>query len=175
MKLIIGLGNPGTKYEKTRHNVGFMAADKIANNFKFPSFAFEKKFNAEISKDQIENKSVILAKPQTFMNSSGVSTKAIMDYYKIQENDLIVIHDDLDIKIGDYKNSKDRNSAGHRGVQSIIDNLDSKNFERIRIGIGVESKDLPTEVFVLENFDKSEISTINDVIGKICEQIKERA
>ncbi len=174
MKLIIGLGNPGKKYEKTRHNVGFMAVDKIASNFKFPHFSFEKKFNADISKGSIDGTSIILAKPQTFMNNSGLSAKVIMDYYKIQENDLIVIHDDLDIIIGNYKNSKNRNSAGHKGVQSIIDRLNSKNFERIRIGAGIENKDLPTEIFVLENFNKSEISIINGVIEKICGQIKER-
>lgn len=185
MQLIIGLGNPGEKYANTRHNVGFMALDKIANNFftiggsaldgQFSKFNFQIKFNAEVYEDTIDDKKVILVKPQTFMNESGKTVKTIMDYYKIPIENIIVIHDDLDITLGKYKIVRDRTSAGHKGVQSIIDNLGTKDFKRIRVGIGVENKKIPTEVFVLENFTKEEQEIINkiaDIISSLALETK---
>ena len=135
MKLIIGLGNPGEKYKTTRHNIGFMAVNRIAKNFSFPDFMLQKKFNAEISEGIINGDKIILAKPQTFMNESGKAVRSIADYYKIGPADIVVIHDDLDIGLGKYKIARDRTSAGHKGVQSIIDMLETKDFTRIRIGI----------------------------------------
>jgi PTH1 family peptidyl-tRNA hydrolase len=179
MKLIIGLGNPGKEYEKTRHNTGFLAVDRIASVFNFSAFSFHQKFNAEVSTGTINNKRIILVKPQTFMNSSGQSIQAILDYYKINSEDIIVIHDDLDIMLGKYKISKNRSSAGHKGVQSIIDHLGTKDFTRIRIGIKgvnransfhlpvVESKKIPTERFVLERFSKKEMEIIEETIKEI--------
>ncbi len=167
MKLIIGLGNPGKEYKKTRHNAGFLAIDKIADSFQFPVSSFQSKFNAEISEGIINNEKIILAKPQTFMNNSGQAVQAVSDYYKINPEDIIVIHDDLDIPIGEYKISKNKNSGGHKGVQSIIDYLGTKDFTRIRIGIGTENKKTPTEKFVLERFSKDEMVKIENVIEKI--------
>jgi len=153
MKLIIGLGNPGKEYEKTRHNAGFLAVDKIIENFQFSIFNFQLKFNAEISQGIINNEKVISVKPQTFMNGSGQAVKAIADYYKIKPEDIIVIHDDLDIPLGKYKISKGKSSAGHKGVQSIIDLLGTKNFTRIRIGIG--AKQIPNSKFQIPNSKNS--------------------
>jgi len=168
MKLIIGLGNPGKEYEKTRHNAGFLAVDKIANNFQFPISNFNSKFNAEISQGIISNEKVILAKPQTFMNNSGQAVKAILDYYKINPEDIIVIHDDLDITLGEFKISKNKNFGGHKGVQSIIDCLRTKDFTRIRIGIdGERNKKVPAEKFVLEKFSGEEMVEIEKVIKEI--------
>ncbi|MDP3057039.1 MAG: aminoacyl-tRNA hydrolase [bacterium] len=175
MKLIIGLGNPGEKYKKTRHNAGFMALDKIAANFPLDSARGKQlKFNAEISEGMIDGEKIILAKPQTFMNESGKAVKAIADYYKINVADIIVIHDDLDIQLGKYKIARGRTSAGHKGVQSIIDALETKDFTRIRIGIGIEDKPLDklgakqilTKEFVLENFTAEEQKIINAVVEK---------
>ncbi|MCK5084398.1 MAG: aminoacyl-tRNA hydrolase [Candidatus Pacebacteria bacterium] len=171
MKLIIGLGNPGKKYEKTRHNTGFLVVNKIANNFQFPVSGFNSKFNAEISQDAIDNEKVILVKPLTFMNSSGQAVRAVLDYYKIDPRDIIVIHDDLDIPLGEYKISKNRNSGGHKGVQSIIDCLGTKDFTRIRIGIMTKNKKTPTEKFVLEGFGKDEMEIIEEVIEEIENEI----
>lgn len=171
MKLIIGLGNPGEKYKKTRHNAGFVAIDAIVAKSQIPSPKSQIKFNSEIVEIVMNGEKIILAKPQTFMNESGKAVKAIADYYKIPIENITVIHDDLDIKLGEYKIAKDRSSAGHKGVQSIIDNLETKNFTRIRIGIGVENKKIPTEEFVLENFSKEEQKIIDEVIEKICEEI----
>lgn len=175
MKLIIGLGNPDEEYKKTRHNAGFLTVDKIADSIQIPPapfakggvFSFNSKFNAEISQGIIDNEKTILAKPQTFMNNSGQAVKAIMDYYKIDLENIIVIHDDLDISLGNYKISKNKNSGGHKGVQSIIDYLGTKDFMRIRIGIMTENKKTPTEKFVLEGFSEEEMKIIENVINEI--------
>lgn len=179
MKLIVGLGNPGKEYKKTRHNVGFITVDKIASCFDFPSFSFEKKFNAEISDGMINDGKIILAKPQTFMNDSGKAVREIMDYYKIAVENITVIHDDLDIILGKHKISKNKNSGGHKGVQSIIDHLETKDFTRIRIGIGIKQTSnsklqVPnSKEFVLEKFSKDEIGIIENVIEKVCREIVE--
>lgn len=163
MNLIIGLGNPGKQYEDTRHNVGFMVLDKIADNFKFV-----KKFNAEIS---ITDKK-ILAKPQTFMNLSGYSVQKIMSFYKVHSKDLIVIHDDLDVKLSEFKMQKNRSSAGHNGVQSIIDSIGTQDFTRIRIGIKNKeyNYNIDAEKFVLQKFSKDELEIISEVIKKIAQK-----
>ena len=175
MKLIIGLGNPGEEYKKTRHNVGFLTVDKIANSIQYSVFSIQQKFNAEISNGIIDNEKIILAKPQTFMNNSGQAVKAIVDYYKIDPENIIVIHDDLDIPLGKYKFSKNKNSGGHKGVQSIIDHLGTKDFSRIRIGIGtgvqVSTCKIPTEKFVLERFNEKEMEIAEGVIDKVSDKI----
>ncbi|MBU4368888.1 aminoacyl-tRNA hydrolase, partial [Patescibacteria group bacterium] len=229
VKLIFGLGNPGKKYEKTRHNAGFIAIDALGRNFsakggsaaggQFSIFNFQSKFNAEISEGMVNGEKILLAKPQTFMNSSGQAVKAVVDYYgaphtrakhipilfggaesaeaekkahplkdlqtrvsakadKIEPKDIIVIHDDLDIPLGEYKIARDRGSAGHKGVQSVIDALGTKDFIRIRIGIKPLDKlgatQIPTKEFVLENFTKEEKKIIDEVIEKICGEIESR-
>ena len=185
MKLIIGLGNPGEEYKKTRHNTGFLTVDKISDSisaqggpvlgWQFSSFSIQQKFNAEISQGIINDEKIILAKPQTFMNNSGQAVRAVLDYYKIDPKDIIVIHDDLDIPLGKYKLSKNKNSGGHKGVQSIIDHLGTKDFTRIRIGIGTGVQDssckIPTEKFVLERFSKEEMEVVNGVIEEITKNI----
>lgn len=188
MKLIIGLGNPGEKYEKTRHNAGFLAVDKVVSSVKYQVLNTSLKFNAEISHGVINNEKIILAKPQTFMNNSGQAIQTILDYYKISLEDIIVIHDDLDIAIGKYKISKNRGSAGHKGVQSIIDYLGTKDFMRIRIGIGENSKvqdlansrvqistskKIPVEKFVLEKFSTEEILKLEKVFSEIANDIED--
>lgn len=178
MKLIIGLGNPGKSYSQTRHNVGFMALDELISNLsgadgQFSDFSPQPKFNAEISQGNIGGEKIILAKPQTFMNESGIAAKAIADYYKIPSEEIIVIHDDLDIKLGDWKLAKDRGAAGHRGVKSIIEKLGTKNFVRLRIGITPESSK-PENVpdFVLKSFEDDERAEIKPVIEKMPGVIK---
>jgi len=169
MKLIIGLGNPGEEYQKTRHNAGFLAVDKIVSRCSdIPTFNFRSKFKAEISQGIINNEKVILVKPMTFMNNSGQAVQAVLDYYKINPKNIIIIHDDLDIPLGEFKISKNKNSGGHKGVQSIIDCLGTKDFMRIRIGIDTErNKKIPTEKFVLEKFNEEEMRKIEGVIEEI--------
>ncbi|MCK5415964.1 aminoacyl-tRNA hydrolase [Candidatus Parcubacteria bacterium] len=176
-KIIIGLGNPGDKYKKTRHNVGFLALDKIANKLNL-RFNFDKKINAEI----IKTDGTILIKPMTFMNNSGQAVEAVMSYFKILpkklgfikikncdlSNILTVIHDDLDINQGKIKTSIDSRSGGHNGVQSIINHLKTKKFKRIRIGIKNELKEkIPAEKFVLMRFSNEEMDEIDEILNEI--------
>ena len=167
MKLIIGLGNPGEKYYGTRHNVGFEFLDKLKNELDFPEFEFNKKFNAEIS----AKKETVLVKPQTFMNLSGEAVRNILDFYKLSPDDITVIHDDKDILLGEYRLADDSSSAGHNGVQNIIDCLGTQKFKRIRIGIGAET-DLPSDVFVLQKFSDEELEIIKKVLDKVLEEVK---
>lgn len=161
MKIIAGLGNPGKKYQETRHNIGFWAVDYIARENNFPDFKLSKKFEALIS----EKEKVILSRPQTFMNNSGRSIKALLKYYKTDPSSLTVIHDDIDLKIGEVKIVQQRGSAGHKGVESIIENLKTKDFARIRIGIQPkEGKPQNTESFVLQKFSKEEQKAVKESI-----------
>jgi PTH1 family peptidyl-tRNA hydrolase len=175
MRLIIGLGNPGKQYENTRHNAGFILLDEIQKAFSFPEFKFDGKFNAEISEGKSDVKGqmskVILAKPQSFMNLSGTVVKALMDFYKIPLENISVIHDDLDINLGEYKISTDSSAAGHNGVQNIIDELGTQKFTRIRVGIeGADKKKdriIPGDVFVLQPFSEEELEAIKKLAAEI--------
>lgn len=171
MKLVVGLGNPGKKYENNRHNAGFVIIEKLKEYFEFPDFEFFKKFEAEISEGNINGEKIILVKPQTFMNNSGESVQKITGFYKLSPENIIVIHDDLDIDFGIAKISNDSGAAGHNGVQDIIDKLGTKNFKRIRIGIEGEekrkSRKIPGDVFVLQDFSEEELKAIEKLAKKI--------
>ena len=144
MKLIIGLGNPGKQYQKTRHNIGFMVLDSLKTEFEKScntlNWELNKKFNAETCGCTINNEKIILAKPMTFMNHSGQSTQLIMNFYKMKIDDLIVVHDDKDIKLGEIKVQADKNHAGHNGIKSIIEHIGTKNFTRIRVGVASDNE-----------------------------------
>ena len=166
MFLIVGLGNPGEKYENTRHNVGFLALDTLAKDHEFPKFALSKKHSSLISEGVLGQKKTILAKPQTFMNNSGAAAKSLYAKYKIQDTRyMIVIHDDIDIPLGKVKISANRGSAGHKGVESIIQALGTKNFTRVRIGIQpTKGKPKDIETFVLKSFQKAELPLLRSAI-----------
>jgi len=173
MILIVGLGNPGKKYQLTRHNIGSRAVDEIATNFQFPIFNFQSIFNAKISKGTFKGKNIILAKPQTFMNLSGKSVKTLISFYKITRTGLVVIHDDIDLPLGKIKIVKNRGAAGHKGVESIVKVINSKNFVRFRIGILPKTgKPKNPENFVLQKFNKDEEKTVKEVIKKTAEAIE---
>jgi len=173
MKLIVGLGNPGEQYQKTRHNAGFLVIDKIAKNENFSPWKMRKKFNAEISEGTIMTEKVILAKPQTYMNNSGSAVRALSDYYKIGVKDIIVIHDDLDLPLAKIRISQNSSSGGHNGVQSVIDHLSSQEFPRFRLGIAGDHKDAtPAEEYVLKNFSADEFSQMESSISLIIEAIE---
>lgn len=175
MKIIIGLGNPGEKYEKSRHNAGFIVIEQIKNKLDFPDFKIEKKFEAEISEGNFNNEKIILAKPQTFMNLSGQAIKKIADFYKTPTNDIIIIQDDLDINIGCFKISTSSSSAGHNGIQSIFDIFKTQQIKRVRIGIEGAEKKLERKIagkdFVLENFSDEELENIKEISTKIKDDI----
>jgi len=168
MKLIIGLGNPGEKYEKTRHNFGFLVIDKLAEKICADEWKIKMQFNASIKQTDFNNEKIILAKPHTFMNNSGLAVKSIVDYYKINYQDILIIHDDIDLELGEIKVQKNRGSAGHKGVQSIINALGTKDFIRMRVGIKLinEKIIMETEKFVLQKFTKDEEKIVQKIIIK---------
>ncbi|MDO8470661.1 MAG: aminoacyl-tRNA hydrolase [bacterium] len=153
--IIMGLGNPGGQYERTRHNTGAMALDYFAKEYKFPGFKASSKYESSISEGEIQGTKVVLAKPETFMNNSGKAANALCRYFK---GDLVVLHDEIDLPLGQVRVSQGRGSAGHKGVESIMQELGTKDFTRIRIGIQpADGKPKNTEEFVLKNFSSAEI------------------
>lgn len=169
--IIIGLGNPGEKYARTRHNIGFRIIDQFAMENNFPEFKLSKKFNSLIS----ESNKTILAKPQTFMNNSGKAIKSLTRFYKTKGTSLAVIHDDIDLPLGKIKIVKDRSSAGHKGVESIIREIGTKDFIRVRIGIKPKQNYGPvrsSEGYVLEKFDKNEEKIIKEVIKESAKAVE---
>lgn len=178
MILIIGLGNPGKKYKNTRHNVGFQVVDEFAKENNFPKFRLSKKFNSLVLESILNDEKIILAKPQTFMNQSGKAVRALTSFYKITRPgrvvDLVVVHDDIDLPLGKIRISKNRGAAGHKGVESIIKEIGTKNFTRFRIGISPKiGKPKNVEKFVLQKFDKEEEKIIKQVTKEIKKKLSQ--
>jgi len=168
--MIAGLGNPGSEYEETRHNVGFMALDAIAHSFKVRRFNHNR-LSHWAAVDLVlceapEPVRVVLVKPQTFMNSSGVAVAPMMKERNIILESLIVIHDEMDLPVGNVRISFGASAAGHNGVRSIAENCGGKGFVRIRIGIGKSGSKDADIGFVLSRFSRSERGDIIDVIAK---------
>lgn len=172
MKLIVGLGNPGKEYDGTRHNFGFAVLDTLCAKYD-ASFTLNKKFRAETCEFFIDGEKVILAKPQTFMNKSGESVREIVGYYNISNDRVWVVYDDIDLDIGSVRIRKNGGSAGHKGVQSIIDNIGTENFVRFRLGIKSSECDfLSTEEVVLKRFCKEEEAPMQEAIDKAVSEIE---
>jgi PTH1 family peptidyl-tRNA hydrolase len=165
--IIIGLGNPGKKFEGTRHNVGFMIIDNFAEKNNFSEFELSKKSNSLLSENVLDKK-IILVKPQTFMNDSGKAVREILENNPAEN--IIVIHDDVDLPVGKIKIVEERGSAGHKGVESIIENIGNKGLIRIRIGIAPQ-KEIKAKQIVLKKFSKEEKEIINNVNNKTIEAL----
>lgn len=163
--LIVGLGNPGAEYVKTRHNVGFMAVDALAGD----DATWRSEKNALTTRVDVDGRRVILAKPQTYMNNSGVAVLALMTFYKVPLENLIVIHDDMDIAVGSLREKVGGGSAGHNGIKSIDANV-GRDYRRIRIGIN-HPRDFDLKIdaadWVLGRFADEELKKINSVISEI--------
>jgi PTH1 family peptidyl-tRNA hydrolase len=181
MKLIVGLGNPGSQYLNTRHNLGFNALnyfqDALAD---FSPWQSSDRFKALISEGQINNEKIVLAKPQTFMNLSGQAVKLLTDFYKIDPADIWILHDDLDLPLGTLRLSQNGNAAGHNGVASVIERLGTKDFIRFRLGIApngqnifssLAKKFLSTKNFVLQKFTAGEKEMVQIVNQKTSEAL----
>ena len=169
MKLIVGLGNPGEKYKKTRHNLGFLMVNYLAAGDEWKE---NKKANCLYIKKQIGLEEIELIKPLTFMNNSGKAVNYIQKKHRLKPEDIIIIHDDIDLPLGEIKIQKGRGSAGHKGVQSIINQLGSKDFIRIRLGIKpVENQSSDTEKFVLEKFTIQEEKIVQEIIEKAADLV----
>ncbi|MEK9151530.1 MAG: aminoacyl-tRNA hydrolase [Patescibacteria group bacterium] len=189
MKIIIGLGNPGKKYERTRHNAGFLCMDFLQQELAFTPFVLDKKMSAETSSGMLGREKTLLVKPDTFMNGSGTAVQALLSFYKLSASDIIVIHDDLDIAPGTHKVTMSSRAAGHNGVQNIIDTIGTQDFCRIRLGIGRPTETMgvcPPEIergsaswrragisshdFVLQDFSPAELKALTALFPKVQEE-----
>lgn len=155
MKLIVGLGNPGEKYCGNRHNIGFILVDELAEKL---GLAWEdsSKLKAKIAKKD----DLILVKPLEFMNSSGNSVSLVINFFKISLKELVIVHDDIDLDFGEVKKQFASGAAGHHGVESIISTLGTKDFWRVRVGVGRPTDAQPVEDYVLRNFSEEELNEI---------------
>ena len=168
MLLLVGLGNPNPNNTNNRHNVGFFVIDQINKKFKLSKQ--KPKFKGLLTTGEIEEQKVYAIKPLTFMNSSGVCVKELIDYFKINVKDVFVFHDDMDIDLGKVKVKFGGNSAGHNGIDSIDKNI-GKNYSRVRIGIGRPKKNSEGADHVLENFSIDEKDGVEEVTKNIIESL----
>ena len=169
MKLIVGLGNPGKQYENTRHNIGFMSVDKFAeeNNL---DFKIESRFEGLLSIFTYKGEKVALFKPVTYMNLSGRAVYKLVNYYKIDIDDILIIYDDLDLPTGKLRLREKGSSGGHNGIKSLIENLGTQDFKRVKVGISKNSKDIID--YVLGKFSKEELSILEESLNKMDDLIK---
>jgi PTH1 family peptidyl-tRNA hydrolase len=165
IKLIVGLGNPGSEFEFTRHNLGFLTIDKLQEKIGFPEFKKSDRFKAFLSQKKTELEKITLLKPTTFMNSSGEAVQSISSFYKIKPEEILVIQDDLDLELGKIREKFSSSSGGHKGIQSIINSLNTNQFFRIKVGISPnEPNRIEVKDFVLQKFTQSELKTIQAAI-----------
>ena len=171
MKLIVGLGNPGREYELTRHNIGFMAIDELAKRWNIS--LNEQKFKGVFGAGFVNGEKVILLKPLTYMNLSGESIRPLMDYYKIDVEDFVVMYDDLDIPVGKLRLRMKGSAGGHNGVKSTISHLGTQEFQRIRMGIDRPKNGMKVVEYVLGRFTSEEIPDVNHSIEKAADACEE--
>lgn len=182
MFLIAGLGNPGEKYKKTRHNAGFLILDFLYSGFEGDKYA-----DAKVKKDTIESKEVIFVKPETFMNDSGKSVSFLAEKYEIPNENILVIYDDIDLPLGEVRISFDRGDGGHNGIKSIVSQIGTKAFTRVRVGIAPKDEDgkaikpkggfftpasRAVSNFVLKDFSATDLEKIKDLSSKVEKIIK---
>jgi len=181
-KLIVGIGNPEERYQNTRHNIGFMFLDYVAKKIDANDFEMDKKSDALVSESKIDKTPVVLAKPQTYVNESGKSVSKLAKMYKVKPKDVIVVQDELDIEFGSFKNSFDKNSGGHKGIESIINHLRTKKFYRMRIGTAVKALHKAREQsdskrdefvmdFVLSKFSPKDEEVVKKMFAELYEQL----
>ena len=163
MYVIAGLGNPGREYEGTRHNVGFMTLDALADKYNID--VREKAFKGLIGKGMIEGNKVILVKPQTYMNNSGEAVRAAMDFYHLQPQDLLVIYDDMDLTVGRLRLRQKGSAGGHNGIKSIIAHIGTQTFDRIRVGIDKDPR-IPTVNWVLGKIRKEDMDAYLESVNE---------
>lgn len=168
MKLVVGLGNPGKKYERTRHNAGFMVVDALAKEL-----GLMLKKNDQFKAIGGATDKIALAKPQTFMNNSGLSVKAIAKKYRVQPEDILIVMDDMDMELGKLRYREIGSSGGHKGLQSIIDTMRTNIFPRLKLGIGRSEKIDPTE-YVTSNFTNTQLALMKKTLPIAVRTIKEK-
>ena len=169
MKLIVGLGNPGIRYRLSRHNAGFLILDQLALERDIPINQIL--FDAHIGKGKIDGDVVLLAKPQTFMNLSGIAIRKLTDYFRIDLQDVIVAHDDLDLPFQSIRLKAGGGHGGHKGLISLIDHLGGQDFIRVRLGIGKPARKTMVEGYVLEPFSQEEMGCLPQLTTKAAEAV----
>ncbi len=170
--LIAGLGNPGAEYANTRHNIGFMAVEKLAKRCR-AGWTFEKKFSARLARLVVEGQQCLVCEPHTYMNSSGIAVQAVADYYKIATGSLLVIVDDADLPLGELRMRASGSSGGHHGLESIEQHLATREYARLRIGIGRQASGEREIVgYVLGRFGSSESGLLDQILERAADQIK---
>lgn len=171
MWLVVGLGNPGNQYKLTRHNIGFMAIDYLLQGYGNPTV--KNQFKAEVAQIKIKDEPVMLCKPQTFMNLSGESVQPLLGFYKIPQERLIVIHDDIDQPFNNMKIHKNRGHGGHNGIRSISGLLGSADYIRLKLGVGrPENPNIPVPDYVLGKFSQDEFNQMPDFLNRGCDAIE---
>jgi len=169
MRLVVGLGNPGGKYEGTRHNVGFDFIDYLAREH---GVSLAAKWQARVAKARLWEHRVVLAKPETFMNNSGLAVGRISAYFHIPPEDVVVVHDDLDLELARLKLVMNRGPGGHNGVSSIISHLGGRNFARFRFGIGRPPAGMPASRYVLARFAAAERLEVDEAMPRLAAALK---
>ena len=167
--LIVGLGNPGRKYRGNRHNIGFMALDALAAAYKIESSKVQNK--AIVGNGRIQSQNVIIAKPQTYMNSSGDAVGPLARYYKVSPENVLIIYDELDLPFGTIRLREKGGAGGHNGMKSIINHL-GQDFPRVRLGIGRPPGQMPVPAYVLQDFGKDDLPLLDDVLAEAIRAIE---
>jgi len=170
VNIIFGLGNPGVRYRKTRHNIGFQIVDRLAE--KYHIRLSSKRFKSLYGKGWIDVKEVILAKPMTYMNQSGEAVREALNFFRLSVEDLIIVHDDLDLPFGRFRFKRKGGDGGHQGVRSITESLNQNNFLRLKVGIGRPPEGMDPSEYVLSPFDEIEQSKLEEVISRGVESIE---
>lgn len=170
MYIIAGLGNPGSKYDKTRHNIGFRLIDELAvrNGITFS----DRKHNGLVGKGIISGEKVILLKPLTYMNLSGECVGPAADYYKVEPENVIILFDDISLDVGRIRIRKKGSAGGHNGIKSIIAHLGSENFPRLKFGVGDKPKEMDLADYVLGRFSSQDEATVSEGIKRACEAVE---
>lgn len=165
MHLIVGLGNPGPQYEQTRHNIGFIAAEKLAKLTGAAEFKHKKKCEAYTAEVEYNGRKIVIALPQTYMNNSGIAVAALLNWHKIEKHKLIVVHDDVDLDVGQLRIRQGGSSGGHKGVESVIQSIGTSDFIRIRVGVG-KSSTTSTKDYVLQKIPGEQKDIMNQITDK---------
>src|SRR5438309_8484044 len=167
--LIVGLGNPGAEYAKTRHNAGFLVAERLAERWQ-ASWSYEKKFNARVARAERASRQVLLCEPQTYMNSSGETVGALVKFYQVPLAGLLVVVDDADLPLGEIRLRPSGSGGGHHGLESVQQHLGTRDYARLRIGIGRQSGAREITDYVLGRFHSTESALLDKVLNVACDQ-----
>ena len=170
MKLIIGLGNPGKEYERTRHNTGFMVLDRLSEKLNIEMT--QNKFKGLYGKGKYKGEDVLLLKPQTYMNLSGESVRQVMDFFKINQEDILVVYDDLDMPVGKLRLRQSGSAGGHNGIKNIIQELGTQKFVRIKVGVGAKPQGWDLADYVLGRFGSEDRKLVDEAQDRACKAVE---